>query len=67
MTMTEHPVFDRSTKAGRAAEIAYLDSLDDAQLATYPRRHRFVTRGAKTTPEREARLREQLADAESKL
>lgn len=54
--------FDRSTAEGRRAEMAYLDNLSDAERDAYDREHRYVTANPATTPEREARLAEQLAD-----
>lgn len=54
--------FDRSTAEGRRAEMAYLDSLSDAERNAYDPGHRYVTANPATTPEREARLAEQLAN-----
>ena len=57
-----NPQFDRSTAEGRQAEMAHLDSLTEAERAAYDPGHRYVTANPATSPEREARLGEQLAD-----
>lgn len=54
--------FDRSTVEGRRAEMAHLDSLTDDELDGYDPGHRYVTANPATTPEREARIAEHLAD-----
>ena len=54
--------FDRSTVAGRQAEMEHLDGLSDTERDTFDPGHRYVTANPSTTPDREARLAQQLAD-----
>ncbi len=42
--------------------MAYLDSLSDDEQKSYDRGHRYITANPMTTPEREARLAQQLAE-----
>ena len=59
--------FDRSTVEGRRAEMAYLESLSDADLADWDRDHRYVTRNPAESPEQRAAMLERLAEAEERL
>lgn len=58
--------FDRSTAKGRLAEIAYLDSLSDEELAVTDTGHRYVTRNPSESPEQRAVLLQRLAEAEAR-
>lgn len=58
--------FDRSTAAGRLAEMAYLDGLSDDELAAIDPGHRYVTRNPAETSDQRAVLLERLADAEAR-
>ncbi|MCP5028997.1 MAG: hypothetical protein GY929_22210 [Actinomycetia bacterium] len=58
--------FDRTTAAGRRAEMAYLDSLTDGELAEVDPGHRYVTQNPAETPDQRAVLLKRLADAEAR-
>lgn len=61
------PSFDRTTAEGRRAEMAYLDSLDEAEFNAYDPGHRYVTANPATTPEREAHLAKRLAEVDASV
>jgi len=59
--------FERSTAEGRLAEMAYLDSLTDEQLAGLDPDHRYVTRNPAETSQQRAVLLQRLTEAEGRL